>query len=110
MKELYAKYKNYILIGGLVIAASFAYFTYFGGGPEPILVSNGQVQNNVGQDLLKQLLQLRALQLNDAIFSRPAFESLQDFSQELVAEPVGRVNPFSPLGVDPAVPAETASE
>ncbi|MEX0917168.1 MAG: hypothetical protein WDZ90_01450 [Candidatus Paceibacterota bacterium] len=107
MKELYKKYKNYVLVGALAVALVFGYFYIFGGEEGPLLSSDTrEEQTEVGQELLRLLLQIRSLELDDSIFSRPAFNQLQDFSQELVAEPVGRTNPFAPLGVDPVTPEE----
>jgi type II secretory ATPase GspE/PulE/Tfp pilus assembly ATPase PilB-like protein len=39
------------------------------------------------QDLIALLLDLKSISLDEQIFSDPAFQSLSDFSQDLVAEP-----------------------
>jgi hypothetical protein len=56
------------------------------------------------QDLINQLLRLRSLRLDEKIFTDPAFTSLTDFSQTIPPEPVGRANPFLPVGVAPSQP------
>ncbi len=53
-------------------------------------------------ELVEGLLTLRAVSLDGSIFSSPSFQVLQDFTTPIVAEPVGRPNPFAPLGVDVA--------
>ncbi|MBI2048684.1 MAG: hypothetical protein HYT30_02040 [Parcubacteria group bacterium] len=57
--------------------------------------------------ILDTLFQLRAIQLTGSIFSNPAFSALRDFRTEIVAEPIGRRNPFAPLGYDSAAPEES---
>jgi hypothetical protein len=49
------------------------------------------------QELVSTLLALRAVKLEGAIFSDPAFMSLKDYSTQIVPEAVGRPNPFAPL-------------
>ena len=51
------------------------------------------------QELLAILLQLRTITLSENIFSDDTFRQLQDFSQEIPPQPVGRDNPFAPLPV-----------
>ena len=52
----------------------------------------------IGKDLLAALSRLNAIKLDDKLFRDPMFNSLQDFSVEIVAQPVGRDNPFLPIG------------
>ena len=51
-----------------------------------------------GGDLIALLLELKSIKLDTAILQNPTFLTLQDFSVTLIPEPVGRVNPFAPLG------------
>lgn len=53
---------------------------------------------SVDGDVVGVLLQLRAVSLSGTIFTDPAFQALQDFGSEIIPEPVGRQNPFAPLG------------
>ena len=52
----------------------------------------------VGQDLLAALALLRTIQLDTSIFSDPIFESLSDWGKTIPPQPIGRRNPFAPLG------------
>ncbi|HEX9608746.1 MAG TPA: hypothetical protein VGA06_00865 [Candidatus Paceibacterota bacterium] len=100
--NFYRKYKNYIL-GAVAITLLFiAYSIVFRGGDSgPILqVEEVDPETAVEQDLLVTLLQLRSVELNGRIFSNPAFHSLRDFSQPIAPQPVGRNNPFAPLGTN----------
>src|SRR3989338_4136548 len=76
-----------------------------GGTP---LVSNGGVEQKdkvIAQDFLNLLLNVREIKLDDAIFSDPAFISLDD-SHSITLTPdgtEGRINPFAQFGNDVAV-------
>jgi hypothetical protein len=96
------KYKNIILIIAIFIIAFVAYTMLFGGERDEALLTSESVEeiSDVEGNLLPLLMELRKVELEASIFSSPAFRSLQDFSQELVPEPVGRRNPFAPLGVE----------
>ena len=50
------------------------------------------------QEFLQTLQQLRDIDFNQAIFSDARFQSFVDHRQPIIAEPVGRDNPFAPLG------------
>lgn len=90
-----------ILVVVIIVIAFFAYTYFFTGEEESGSVLQTEEVSVVApadQDLISLLLELKSITLNEGIFSDSAFTSLQDFSQELIPEPVGRVNPFAPLG------------
>lgn len=61
--------------------------------------------DQIGQEFLAQLLNIRSIKLREDIFSSPSFLSLTDFTIELIqAGNEGRINPFAPFGADEAVP------
>lgn len=100
MIEAIKQYKNIIFFVGLVLFAFvlFSLFLDVGGGTAPTLVSEGAQEANVAErELLATLLELRSITLDEEIFDDTTFRQLEDFSQELVPEPVGRPNPFAPL-------------
>jgi len=97
--NILTRYKN-IIVTLLVVAAGFvAYSVFFTGGNTNTLTAQNvdPAQTAVEQELIALLLQLRSIRLDLAIFDDAKFQNLKDFSQELVPEPVGRSNPFSPL-------------
>ena len=98
------KYKN-IIIGAVVVVVLFFLYSAFlkGDGNTDTLVSESPegLNSDVTMELLSILLEIRSITLNEKIFSDEGFSSLEDFSQEIPQEPVGRPNPFLPIGTDP---------
>ena len=100
-----------MVLGIGVLAAAALWFGMSQSTEQPTIVtSNAQgTSNTVGgvvtpgpvdqdtQQILDILLALRAVKLDDALFSNPAFMSLKDFSTQIVPEPVGRPDPFAPF-------------
>lgn len=56
---------------------------------------NAQV---IGSQITQALLKIEQITLERAIFDNPLFASLEDRSEPIVDEPIGRTNPFAPLG------------
>lgn len=76
------------------------------GEAPPLLTTDGVSSASQGsptaesqdRELVASLLALRSVTLSGNIFNDPAFISLKDFGTTIVAEPIGRPNPFAPLG------------
>lgn len=62
----------------------------------------------VGQDLLAALALLKTIQLDTSLFSDPIFKSLSDWGKAIPPQPVGRRNPFAPLGGTAVKPSASA--
>jgi len=110
--------KTFLILLILAVFGAIGYFVFvddgsLGGATSPLQTSTGQPvsglsqQNQVvdadeiGQQFLSQLLNIRSLKLREDIFSRPAFLSLEDFTINLVQPGnEGRRNPFAPFGID----------
>ena len=96
------KYKNIAFSIVAIAIAAALYGAIFGkSGPDfSLLTSETPLAGagSVGEDVLELLATLRGIELDGSIFEDPAFRSLEDFSRELVPEPVGRENPFAPVG------------
>ncbi|MDD5050405.1 MAG: hypothetical protein PHV93_01525 [Candidatus Pacebacteria bacterium] len=54
----------------------------------------------IGQKTIALLQELQKVNIDNSIFSTTAFQSLQDFGVEIQAEPVGRPDPFAPVGYE----------
>lgn len=96
--------QNKILFAGIVILVSAAIWYGLSREKEdPSLLtslsttSGSPTQENADQQLVATLLALRSVSLSGTIFQDPAFISLRDFGTAIVAEPLGRPNPFAPL-------------
>ena len=100
--ELLTRYKNVLLLIAAVVLLFIAYTVLFKGDTSDEILNTGVPQGPaeiVERELLGLLIELKEVELDNTIFSDPAFRSLEDFSQELVPLPVGRINPFAPFGV-----------
>lgn len=93
--------KNKVLIVGLVLVAIVGYYIFQSNSApaQPLTTTETAATSVVGQELILELNRLRALQnIGQDLFKDPAFVSLQDFTQVVVPQPLGRPNPFAPVG------------
>jgi len=107
MLALFKQNKYLFIVAGLVVAL-FVWYSMSGGATEePVLASENVTGTNTEseRELVNNLLELRSIKLEGQIFSDPAFARLRDFSTAIVSEPIGRRNPFAPLGA----PVETTT-
>lgn len=74
------------------------------------LTTGSPTADSADQQLVGSLLTLRAVTLSGTIFSDTAFMSLQDFGTTIVPEPVGRPNPFEPIGSSTPAAARQSSQ
>lgn len=97
-----------VILGGLLVGV-IAWYTLAGQKETPGLLQETSVEAGTvsaeERAILDTLFQLRAIELSGTIFTNPAFNALRDFRTEIVAEPIGRRNPFAPLTPDTTVPA-----
>lgn len=99
MMNLFRQYQTVITFIVVVIVAYLGYQYFFAPSNEEAITVTETPNSGVDQDLIALLLELRSIRLDNEIFADPLFQSLTDFSKELVSEPVGRPNPFAPFGV-----------
>jgi hypothetical protein len=52
----------------------------------------------LGNQITQALIQIESLSLDRSIFENSIFKSLNDRSEPINSEPIGRTNPFAPLG------------
>ena len=110
MEGLSQKIKVPALIVLVVIVAVGAWWGLKGGEPsdELLTTESASDESSIGdKDLVQTLLALRSVSLSGTILSDPAFLGLKDFGTEIIAEPVGRPNPFAPLSPDATLPPAT---
>ena len=106
-----------VIIG--VTLFGFLYFSFFGSKEsESQLLVNIDVDDPAffvgGSELLPFVLKLRNIDFDTEVLSSASFASLSDLSVSLQPQPLGRVNPFAPIGTDNSpiviVPEEEESE
>jgi hypothetical protein len=103
------QYQTAILFLAIVLALFGAYQFFVATPDVPALTVTETPGGGIDQDLVALLFELKSIRLDNALFEDPLFSSLQDFGQDLVAEPVGRNNPFAPLPGSTPTPPKPAS-
>ena len=99
--EMLIKNKMILLMMGVIIGG-FVLYKYIRGDESSSLIQPQKQEISAGarageRAILDTLLQLKAITLSGSIFENPAFSTLRDFRTEIVAEPIGRKNPFAPI-------------
>jgi hypothetical protein len=92
--------RNFLIILGVVVGSVgifLLYTVFFVEKPQELTVSD-LGDNFVGKNIVVELERLRNLQIRKEIFKTPAYQALVDNSIEIKKEPVGRPNPFLPVG------------
>jgi hypothetical protein len=88
----------------VAIAGAVAYFVFFrepaGPALEEVQETRLSASMQADRELLILLEKLEAIRLDKDFFTTPLFRSLQDFRVEPPREPLGRPNPFSPIGTN----------
>jgi hypothetical protein len=106
--------KQHKLLTGilLVIILGAVWYEFTGSSPSPVLstANTGNATDTEQAQLVSTLLQLQTVTLNGTILSDPGFMSLQDFTTQVVSEPVGRPNPFAPVSPGSVVEATTSQK
>lgn len=99
MMESLKQNKNSIILL-VVLVLGFVWYTFVYKAEEPLITSDqSSTSELLGQDLVSELARLKSLRnINTAFFADPAFVGLYDIEVPLVQQPLGRQNPFLPIG------------
>lgn len=98
MIQTLARHKLALIGISLLVAVGVWYGLSASAPAAPDLVTTEVAPDSpVEEGLVATLLALRTVKLEGTILTDPVFVSLQDFSTEIVPEPIGRENPFAPL-------------
>lgn len=93
---MFAIIKNIFILAAVLLTAALGYYLYVHqAGLDDS--SNGGVGQNITletAEFLRRLNELKAIELDNAIFSDPRFSSLTNFATPIQSEPVGTANPF----------------
>lgn len=80
----------------VLIVLFFVYQSFL--KPNIGVVVSGSVDRNVGQDVVTLYTTLQTVDLDQNLFTMPAYRNLVDFSTVLQDQPKGRRNPFDLIG------------
>lgn len=97
------KNKKNILFSIIMMFICFFAYQYWVGAAESdyqLISIKDAASGDVGNETLQLLSELRTLVLDEDIFTDRTFQNLEDFSVELQPQPIGRNNPFAPIGAD----------
>lgn len=93
-------------IAVVIIIAVLGFFLYraYGGSSqtdtlsvEGVTTADGTNVATIGADIAVLLGQLNSLKIDSEIFESPAYQSLNDFTNEVPPLPQGKKNPFAPF-------------
>jgi hypothetical protein len=90
-----------------VIVAGFILWNIITKDPEVATLSatDSKDTSSVGDaKTLETLINMRNLRLDGRVFESAAFNALVNTERQIVREPVGRPNPFSPVGTEASAP------
>ncbi len=87
-----------LVVIGLVGFFIYSYLFKSSNKVEPPLVSSDNASSQIGRDFIVLLAELKAIKLDETFFADPIFLSLHDSTVTIAPQPVGRRNPFAPIG------------
>ncbi len=101
---MFEKYKKVIIASIVIIVLFILYAKFIKPDTETSLltsVGTGSAQSSadlLGADIIRAINQINALELDISIFNHPILLKLVDRTNFIEPQPVGRRNPFAPLG------------
>jgi len=98
----FLKNKTNLAILLVIVIIFVVYYMNFGGASDQSLTSKttSSAANQIGQQFVSSLFQLKGLSLDGKIFTDADFLSLKDLSTPIPPQPVKRNNPFAQIGFD----------
>ncbi len=108
------KLKKIIIIIVIAALVFFVYAIFFKKDPTgETLINTGQglsaEAQAIGTQISQGLLRLEQIKLDKSIFTNELYLSLVDRSEPIIDEPIGRPNPFAPIGDISALTAVTSA-
>lgn len=92
--------KNGLTLIGLIIVGGLGYYLFvLRSGFDVSLDAEGGLSQAqlASEQFLRELNQIKNIELSDELFLDQRFRSLVDFTQPVSEQPVGRENPFAPV-------------
>ncbi|MDB5266952.1 MAG: hypothetical protein JWN89_767 [Parcubacteria group bacterium] len=88
----------------IIVAVVMGIYKYFFKPADVVVDPTAIDAPAVGSDVLELNNSLQVVTLDPSIFSSAAYRGLVDFSVPIPVQPIGRKNPFNPIGVDAGFP------
>ena len=85
----------------VVIIIAFAWYFFFREKPSQdlaLLELESGPSSATTFEILSTLNQVRNLKIDSEFFRSQAYQSLVDYNVEIIPQPIGRQNPFAPIG------------
>jgi hypothetical protein len=101
-----------IIIPLLIIIIGFVAYSVFIKKEESTSLLKKELPTStdvLGADIIRAINQISSLELKRDVFNDPIFKTLVDRSEDLKPEPVGRLNPFAPIGSNASSTSATSS-
>ncbi len=100
----------------VIVGVLFLGYWYYGtpktvSGPLLVQTGTGVADDGtiIGQKTIALLQELEKVNIDQSIFASMSYQSLQDFGVEIQSEPIGRTDPFAPVGFDSGATASTTT-
>ena len=106
------KYKNIIIIAVIIGIGLIAYSFLKPDPTAETLLETTQRQDSaqvLGDEITSAISQINSLKLDRTVLDDPIVKKLIDHSKPILPEPVGRKNPFAPIGANSSVNGATSS-
>ena len=96
--KMFTKNKGIIAVAIIFILVIFLYNLFF--KSEIVSLPNESSTSSIGEDLVKIFNELKAVTLDQSVFSSTGYLLLTDFSNSIPQQAIGRPNPFDMIGRD----------
>jgi len=99
MNKEKGKNKKTIILVIILLVLIFIGYKFFWNTDSAASDETAVIDNEVVLKFVAMLEEIKALKLDVSFFASPIFTSLKDYTVEISPQPVGRKNPFAPIGV-----------
>lgn len=91
--------KNGLTLITLIIIGGIGYYLFVLRDDSNVLLNSGEVSEArlASDQFLRQLDEIKNVDLSDEFFVDERFRSLVDFTKPVSPQPIGRANPFAPV-------------
>ena len=106
MNSQLLKNRNFVIIGGAIIAALLVFFVFFGANGNDVsgelsvdLTFSDPVEEILGRQILSSLNKVKGIKMDSDFLKDQTFQSLQDFTVTIPKQNAGRRDPFATIDI-----------